>query len=66
MTREFEMTNLGLMKYFRGLEVRQGKSGIFVSQEAYANGILKRYRMEECIPVTTPMELGAKLSKFEG
>jgi len=31
MTREFEMTNLGLMKFFLGLEVRQEKTGIFVS-----------------------------------
>lgn len=31
MMREFEMTDLGLMKF--GLEIRQGKFGIFVSQE---------------------------------
>lgn len=31
MTREFEMTDLGLKKYFLGLEVKQGKSGVFVS-----------------------------------
>ena len=66
MTREFEMTDLGLMRYFLGLEVRQGKSGIFVSQEAYAKDILKKSRMEECKPVAIPMELGTKLSKFEG
>ena len=65
MTREFEMTDLGLMKYFLGLEVKQGKSGIFVSQEAYAKDILKKNKMEDCNPVATPMELGAKLSKFD-
>jgi Reverse transcriptase (RNA-dependent DNA polymerase) len=31
MKREFKMTDLGLMKYFLGLEVRQGPSEIFVS-----------------------------------
>ena len=66
MTREFEMTDLGLMKYFLGLEVKQGESGIFVSQEAYAKNILKMYKMEDSNPVAIPMELGAKLSKFEG
>ncbi|KAG6527467.1 hypothetical protein ZIOFF_009569 [Zingiber officinale] len=66
MTREFEMTDLGLMKFFLGLEVRQGKTGIFVSQEAYAKEILKKYKMESCNPVSTPMEPGAKLSKFDG
>ena len=34
--------------------------------EAYAKDILKRYKMEDINPVATPMELGAKLSKFEG
>ncbi|KAG8474968.1 hypothetical protein CXB51_031696 [Gossypium anomalum] len=41
MTQEFEMTDLGLMKFFRGLEVRQEEIGIFVSQEAYAKEILR-------------------------
>ncbi|GKA59938.1 reverse transcriptase [Tanacetum coccineum] len=66
MTREFDMTDMGLMKYFLGLEVRQGISGIFVSQKAYAKDILKRSKMEDCNPVVTPMELGTKFSKFEG
>ena len=65
MTQEFEMTDLGLMRFFLGIEVKQEKSGIFISQEAYANAILKRFRMEHCNPVATPMELGTKLSKFE-
>lgn len=66
MTREFERTNLGLMKYFLGLEIKQKDSGIFVSHEAYAKGILNKVKMEECNHVATSMELGLKLSKFEG
>jgi Reverse transcriptase (RNA-dependent DNA polymerase) len=66
MTREFEMTDLSLMNFFFGLEVRQVEMGIFVSQETYANEILKKYKMTNCYPVSTPMEPGAKLSKFDG
>ncbi|KAE8706666.1 hypothetical protein F3Y22_tig00110388pilonHSYRG00007 [Hibiscus syriacus] len=66
MTRELKMIDLGLMKYFLGLEVRQENTGIFVSQEKYAKEILKRNKMEDCNPVLTPMEPGAKLSKFDG
>ena len=32
MTREFEMTDLSLLKFFLGLEVKQGETGIFISQ----------------------------------
>nr|GEV43200.1 retrovirus-related Pol polyprotein from transposon TNT 1-94 [Tanacetum cinerariifolium] len=66
MTQEFEMTDLGLMKYFLGLEVRQETSEIFISQEAYAKEILKKSKIENSNTVATPMELGTKLSKFEG
>ena len=66
MKREFEMTELGLMKSFLGLEVRQGTSGIFVSQEAYSRDILKKNKMTDCNPVSTPMEPGAKLSRYDG
>ncbi|XP_061347559.1 uncharacterized mitochondrial protein AtMg00810-like [Gastrolobium bilobum] len=60
------MTDLGLMRYFLGLEVRQDKSGIFVTQETYAKDILKRFKMIDCNPVSTPMKPGLKLSKYDG
>ncbi|XP_061345127.1 uncharacterized mitochondrial protein AtMg00810-like [Gastrolobium bilobum] len=66
MTKEFEMTDLGLMRYFLGLEVRQDESGIFVSQEAYAKGILEKFKMSDCNPVSTPMEPDVKLSRYDG
>jgi len=65
MTKEFEMTNIELMKYFFGLEVKQGEKGIFVSQERYAEGILNKFKMTNCNSVLTPMEPGTKLSKFD-
>ncbi|XP_058763552.1 uncharacterized protein LOC131636999 [Vicia villosa] len=60
------MTDLGRMSFFLGLEVRQEETGIFVSQEKYAKDILKRFKMEGCNPISTPMEPGANLSKFDG
>jgi Reverse transcriptase (RNA-dependent DNA polymerase) len=66
MKLEFEMTDLGMMRYFLGLEIKQEKSRIFVSQGAYARKILQKFGMHDCNPVATPMELGAKLSKLEG
>jgi inorganic pyrophosphatase/exopolyphosphatase len=54
------------MKYFLELQVRQGKTDIFLSQEVYTKDILKRRKMDECSRVSTLMELDAKLFKFEG
>jgi hypothetical protein len=63
MQSKFEMTDLGIMKYFLGIEVDQSTEGIFVCQKKYAADIIKRFRMEECNPTETPIPLGTKLIK---
>jgi hypothetical protein len=45
--------------------VRQKNSEIIVSQEAYAKEILKKFKMNECNPVNTPVESGTKLSRYD-
>jgi len=50
MTRKFEMIDLGLMKYFLGIEVGQSPHGIFFCQQKYATDILKRFKMDKCKP----------------
>jgi Reverse transcriptase (RNA-dependent DNA polymerase) len=66
MKLEFEMTYLGMIRYFLNIEIKQEKSEIFVSQWAYAQEILQKFEMSDCNPIAIPMELGAKLSKLEG
>jgi hypothetical protein len=63
MQSEFEMTDLGIMKYFLGIEVDQSTKGIFVCQKKYAVDIIKRFHIEGCNPTETPITLGTKLSK---
>ena len=46
--------------------MRQLKDGIFIGQDKYAKEMLKKFVMEECKPVSTPMSVGCKLSKDEG
>lgn len=65
MCSNFEMTDMGLMSYFLGLEVLQTGAGIFVSQKKYAADILKRFKMESCHPIKTPVEARLHLSKFD-
>eukprot|EP01018_Ginkgo_biloba_P026019 Gb_31534 [translate_table: standard] len=58
----FEMTNLGLLHYFLGIEVSQTPGRVFISQAKYIWEVLRRFRMEDCKPTCTPMETGTKLS----
>eukprot|EP00253_Pinus_taeda_P006143 PITA_06143 len=60
---EFEMTDMGLLKYFLEIEVDQNENGIFISQEKYANEVLERFNMQESKETITPTVMGLKLNK---
>jgi hypothetical protein len=55
LASEFEMKDIGLMHYFLGLEVWQEPGHIFLGQGKYVVDILKRFQMEDCRPMSTPM-----------
>nr|GEU82226.1 retrovirus-related Pol polyprotein from transposon TNT 1-94 [Tanacetum cinerariifolium] len=61
MVKRFEMSMMGEMKYFLGLQVNQFSNEIFINQSKYILDILKRFRMENCDTVPTPMVEQAKL-----
>jgi hypothetical protein len=63
MQNEFEMSLLGELSFFLGLQIRQRNQGIFISQTKYIREMLKRFRMEDCKPVITPMQTSCKLRK---
>jgi hypothetical protein len=66
MMKVFEMTDLGEMSYFLGMEVQQNQHGIFICQQKYAKEILKKFKMEECKSMTTPMNVKEKFCKDDG
>ncbi|KAA0041382.1 Retrovirus-related Pol polyprotein from transposon TNT 1-94 [Cucumis melo var. makuwa] len=63
MMKMFEMTDLGLMSYFLGIEIKQGQGEVFICQKKYAKEILKKFKMDECKAVSTPMNQKEKLCK---
>ena len=65
MESEFEMTDLGLMKFFLGIEVQQSESGIFISQTKYASEVLKIFNMSNCKTTPAPVKRSLKLSKYD-
>jgi hypothetical protein len=63
MAALFKISDLGLLHYYLGIEVKQSTSGISLSQGAYAMKILERSGMTGCNSCHVPMEARLKLSK---
>ncbi|KAG8472606.1 hypothetical protein CXB51_034394 [Gossypium anomalum] len=66
MKQMFEMTDLGLMTYFLGMEVSQKQGGIFLKQKSFALKVLTKFLMLNCKPTLTPIAVGLKLSSQGG
>ncbi|KAK8951018.1 hypothetical protein KSP39_PZI003140 [Platanthera zijinensis] len=62
----FEMTDLGLTRYFLGLQIQQLPNVTYISQSRYAEDILTKFNMSDSKPAATPMITGEKLSKEDG
>jgi len=62
LKKKFEMTDLGHLHYFLGLQVLQSKEGISLSQSKYDCDILCHFHMEYCKPTPSPFQSGFKLS----
>jgi hypothetical protein len=63
MVAAFKMSDLGLLHYYLGIEVKQSASGISLSQGAYTMKILERSGMTGCNPCHVAMEACLKLRK---
>ena len=55
MASEFEMSMIGELNYFFGLQIKQMKNGTFVSQGKYIKDMLKKFRMDDAKAISTPM-----------
>jgi hypothetical protein len=62
MRRAFRMSDLGLLSFYLGVEVKQGDRAITLGQAAYARKLLEKAGMTSCNPCHTPMEPRLKLS----
>jgi hypothetical protein len=64
MKKTFQMTDMGLLRFYLGLEVEQNQDGITISQGSYALKILQGAGLADCNASHTPMESRLKLSKY--
>ena len=65
MKKEFEMTDLGEMRYFLGIEVCQNAEGVHISQKKYAEKILQKFGLEACNGVKNPIVPGSMVLSTE-
>ncbi|GJQ99116.1 zinc finger, CCHC-type containing protein [Tanacetum coccineum] len=65
MNKEFEMSDMGLLSYYLGIEVTQHEDGITLKQSAYARNLLLKAGMADCNPSKSPMEHKEELTKDE-
>ena len=65
MHDEFEMSMMGELNFFLGLQIKQMEDGIFFNQSKYIKEMLKKFGLEESKPMKTPMSSDTKLTKEE-
>nr|GEZ49955.1 retrovirus-related Pol polyprotein from transposon TNT 1-94 [Tanacetum cinerariifolium] len=65
MKGEFEMSDMGELTFFLGLQVKQFPDGIFISQDKYVKDMLKKFYMKSVRTTTTPYEVPKPKSKDE-
>ncbi|KAK0591752.1 hypothetical protein LWI29_007400 [Acer saccharum] len=63
MSHEFEMSLVGELSYFLGLQIRQLDDGIFITQAKYVKNLVKKFGLEKTKHCDTPMSTTLKLSK---
>ncbi|KAK4848808.1 hypothetical protein QYF36_017638 [Acer negundo] len=63
MSHEFEMSLVGELSYFLGLQIRQLNDEIFITQAKYAKNLVKKFGLENAKHCDTPMSTTLKLSK---
>ncbi|GJR73466.1 retrovirus-related pol polyprotein from transposon TNT 1-94 [Tanacetum coccineum] len=65
MHDEFEMSMVGELKFFLGLQIKQLDDGIFFNQSKYIKEMLKKFGLEDFKPIKTPISTETKLTRDE-
>ena len=61
MASEFEISMIGELSYFLGLQINQLKSGTFMSQGKYIKDMLKKFGMDDVKAISTPIRTNGSL-----
>jgi hypothetical protein len=62
---EFEVSMMGELQFFLGLQIKQSKEGTFVHQPNYTKDIVRKFKMEDSKAMKTPMSTTTALDGDE-
>ena len=62
LMKQFEMTDLGQLSYFLGIEFKETEAGVVMHQSKYAIDLLVKFQKSNCNPAATPAETGLFMS----
>jgi hypothetical protein len=65
MESEFQISMMGELTFFLGIQLKQTKQGTFVHQAKYTKDLIKKFNMAELKPMSTPMSFVASLGPDE-
>jgi hypothetical protein len=65
MTKRFEISMMGELKFFLGFQIKQAKEGMFICQTKYTRDMLKKFEMDKAKPIKTPMPTNGHLDLNE-
>ncbi|KAL8124254.1 hypothetical protein AgCh_012047 [Apium graveolens] len=66
MQSRYQMSMMGELSYFLGLQVKKNEEGIFICQSKYTRNLLKKFGMQDCSSASTSMATATKLDKDTG
>lgn len=66
LSSQFHMKDMGILRYFLGIEVDRSEQGIFLSQKKYACDLLTEYGVTNCRVLRLPMDSHLKLTPENG
>ena len=57
----FEMSSMGEINFFLGLQVKQSADGIFIHQAKFVDKLLKKFKMQDCQSIRTPTDVNGRI-----
>ena len=65
LNASLEMSDLGYLHHYLGIQFKHCDGGVALCQTKYIETLLRRFSLEDCKPIATPMETGLKLSSHD-